>query len=211
MGGVFERIRHDGEFLFDEEPAHGFLYKAVLDDRRRGRVRTVRRAECVVYIDIAVSGKLLAEFEILFLFFPVEAKVFKQDAFAVFAGGNFCLRVGTDNVGGKRDFSAQQLIEARRNGGESELFGLVLLSFFDDRFGGRFAFVDLFLILFVEFYFGGKNRVGFAHVRAENDLCAFFHKILNGGQGAVDAVFIGDDAVDDGHVEIATHEHAFAF
>ena len=120
----------------------------------------MRRAERVVYVNIAVSGELFSEFQILFLFFPVEAKVFEQNAFAVFAGGDFRLCVGSDHIGGERHFSAEQLVETRRHGSEGKLLRLVLLGFFDDRFGGRFALVDLFLIFFIYFLIGGVNRVG---------------------------------------------------
>ena len=50
-----------------------------------------------------------------------------------------------------------------------------------------------------------------AHVRAQDHLRAVFHQILDGRQGAHDAVFVGDLAVLHRDVEIAADENALAF
>ena len=135
----------------------------------------VRRSERVVYIDIAVRCELLAEFEVFLLLLPMEAEVFKQNAFAFLAGGDLCLRVCADDVGRKRNLSAEQLVQALCDGGKGELFGLVLFRLFDNRFRRGFARVYLFLVLLVQLYFFREDGVGLAHVRAEHDLCALFH------------------------------------
>ena len=48
-------------------------------------------------------------------------------------------------------------------------------------------------------------------VRAKYYLCALFHKVLNGRQCADDTVFISDNAVFHGYVEVASNEDFFAF
>ena len=173
--GVFEGIRHDGEFFFDEEAADGGFHQPVFHDRRRGSVRAVRGAECVVHVGVAVRGEFFAEFEVFLFLFPVETEVFEQNAFAFFAGGDFLLRVRSHDVRRKRHLVSEQFVQALRNGGEGEFFRLVLFRFFDDRFRGRLAGVYLFLVFLVEFHFVGEDGVGFAHVRAEGDFRAAFH------------------------------------
>ena len=118
---MFEGVRHDGEFFFDKEAADGSLNKTVFHDRRRGSMGTVRRSECVVYINIAVGSELFAEFKVFLLFFPVEAEIFKEHAFALFERVDLCLCVGTDYVAGKRDFAAEQFVQTLCNGSEGEL------------------------------------------------------------------------------------------
>ena len=53
--------------------------------------------------------------------------------------------------------------------------------------------------------------MGLAHVGAKYNLCALFHKILNGGKGADDTVFVGDNAVLHGYVEVTSNKDFFAF
>lgn len=121
-GGMFQRIRHDGEFLFDEEAANRRFYKPRFHDARGGGVRTVRRAERVVYVYVGIRSQSVHEFGRLFLFALVETQVFEKHAFAVFQRRNLGFRVVADYVFRKRYLAAEQFVEARRNGGEGKLF-----------------------------------------------------------------------------------------
>ena len=119
--GMFEGVCHDGEFFFDEEAADGSLNKTVFHDRRRGSMGTVCRSECVVYVNIAEGSEFFAEFKVFLFFFPVEAEIFKEHAFALFERVDLCLCVGTDYVAKKRDFAAEKLVKTLCNGSEAEL------------------------------------------------------------------------------------------
>ncbi len=175
MNGVFERIRHHGEFFFDEEATGGGLNQTVFHDRRGGSMRAVRGAECVVHVNVAVGSKFFAEIQIFLFLFPMEPKVFKQYAFALFTSGNFRLRIFSHNVGSEGHFSAEQFVQTFCDGRKSQFFGFVLFCFFNDRFGSRFARVYFLLVFLVQFHFVREDGVRFAHVRAERDFCALFH------------------------------------
>ena len=213
--GMLEGVCHDGELLLDEEAADGGLDEAVLDDGCRGGVRAVRGAECVVHIDVAEGSELLAELEVLLLLLPVEAEVFQEHAFALLAGGNFCLCVGADDVVREGDFAVQKLVEALCDGLERELFQIVLLRLFDDGLLGCGLLLcgeslHLCLVLLVELDFIREDGVRLAHVRAEDDLGAMLHQIFDGGKCADDAVLVGDRAVLHGDVKVAADEDALA-
>ena len=81
--GMFETVRHDRQFFFDKETANRRLYKTVFDDSGGRRVRTVRRTESVVDVNVRVFGKSLAEVFVPAFFAGVETQVFKKYAFAV--------------------------------------------------------------------------------------------------------------------------------
>ena len=51
----------------------------------------------------------------------------------------------------------------------------------------------------------------FAHVGAKNNFRAVFDQIFDGRKRAVDAVFIGDNAVFHRHVKVAPDQASFAF
>ena len=213
--GMFQRIGHDGEFLFDEESANGGFDQSLFNDRGRGGVAAVCGAERVVDIDVAIGREGFAEIIFLLGLALVETQVFEENAFAVLAGGDFGLCVGADDVVRESDLAAEQLVESVRNGFEAELFqiarGLLkggLLGGFLLRFGQS---VDLCQLLFIELDFFVEYVVRLTHVRAERDFRALVHQIFDGGQRALDAVFVGDDSVLHGDVEVASHEYLFAF
>ena len=208
---MLEGVRHNRELLFDEETAHGGLYYAVLHDAGGGGVRAVSRAERVVHIDLRVVGKRLAERFVVLLFLPVEAEVFKEHGLALFKRVALGLCVGAYHVLCKGNFAAEQLVQPCRNGRKRKFCGLFLAGLGLYRLGGRLAGVYLFLVLFVELEFGGKYGVGLAQMRAERDFGAVFKQILYGGQRALYSVLVGDLPVLHGDVEVAAHEHLFAF
>ena len=213
--GMFEGVCHDGELLLDEEAADGGLDEAVLDDGCRGGVRAVCGAECVVHIDVAEGSELLAEFEVLLLLLPMEAEVFKEHAFALLAGCDLCLCVGTDDVVREGHLAIEKFVEALCDGLEGELFEIVLLCLFDDRLlGGCLLFCGesfhLCLVLLVELDFIREDGVRLAHVRAEDDPGTLLHQVFDGGERTDDAVFVGDRAVLHGDVEVAADEDALA-
>ncbi len=210
-GRIFDCRAHDRKFFFDKESAHCGFNNAVLDDRRGGRVRAVRRAERVVDVNFRIVSERLAKTLVLAFFFPVEAQVFEQHSLALFERGTLGVGVLADNVGSKSHLAAQKLVKAFGDGRERELFGLVLFGFFDNSLGGGFARLHLFLVLFVELDLGGKYGMRLAHVRAQRNFCARIEQIFDSGERAENSVFVGDNSVFHRHVEIATDKHALAF
>ncbi len=172
-------------------------------------------AERVVHIHVAEGGERLAELGIPPLFAGGEAGVFEQDALAGFAGGDFCLRVRPDGIGGERHFIAEQFVEPVRDGLQGEFFD-VALRLFDIGRGSGVALgfgkgLDCLLLLFVELDLIVEHIVRLTHMGAQDDLRALFHQVPDGGESADDAVFIGDLAVLHRYVEIAADEDTLAF
>ena len=176
-------------------------------------MRSVSGSECVVYVYFSHRSERLGEIGIVLLFCRVETNVFKKQNFAVFESGGFRLRVGTDNVFCKNCRYAVHL-ESVGNYLKRE-FGNVVFRLFESGclcgfllgFGESFDFLLLFL---VESEFFVKNVVRTSHVRAKDDLRAFFHKVLDGRKRADYSLFVGDDAVLYRNVEVAANEYAFA-
>ena len=136
---MFKAVRHDRKFFFDKETANSRLYKAVFDDSGGRRVRTVRRTESVVDVNVRVFGKSLAEVFVPAFFAGVETQVFKKYAFAVLQRRDFFFRVRADDVGCKRYLVVKKFVQARRNGSKTEFFDVFFRLF--DCFGGcRSAF-----------------------------------------------------------------------
>ena len=174
----------------------------------------MRRAERVVYVYVGIRSQSVHEFGRLFLFALVETQVFEKHAFAVFQRRNLGFRVVADYVFRKRYLAAEQFVEARRNGGEGKLFHVFLCLFKRFRRGGSlFRFGqsrNLRLFLLVEFELFVEHVVRFAHVRAKNHFRAVLHQVFNGGKRALNTVFVGDDAVFHGNVEVAADKDFFA-
>ena len=206
---MFERVSHNGKFLFDKETAYRRFHESVFDDSRGGSVRTVSRSERVVDVNIAKRRKFTAEFFVSSLFARVETKVFEKYAFAVFQSGDFSLSVGAYDIGSESNLSVQKFVKSCGDGSEREFFKITLFRLFEiSRFGSRSFFfgksLDRFLLFLVKTEAFGEYIVGFAHVRAKNNLRAVFHKIFYGGKRAVDSVFVGYNAVFHGNVKIAS-------
>ena len=174
------------------------------------------RSERVVNVNIAKRREFFAEFFISALFAGIETKVFEENAFALFKRGDFSLRVVADDIGRERNLAVQEFVKSFRYGRESELFKVALESLGDIfRFRSRsFVFgksLDRFLFFFVKPEAFGEYVVGFAHMRAKNNLSAVLHKISDRGKRAVDTVFVGYHAVFHRNVEIASDKTSFAF
>ena len=212
--GVVEAVSHHFEFLLDKEAADGRLYESLLDDRRRGGVRAVRRAERVVHIDIAIGSELFAEFGISPLFAGIETQVFEQYAFALFERRDFLFCVGTNDVGSESNFIVQKLVEPVRDRFQREFFEIALRLF--DILGGSLSLIfrgqslDRLFLLFIEFDLFVEDIVRLAHVRAQNDFRVVLHQVFDGGQRAHDAVFVGDLSVLHRNVEVHADEHSLA-
>ena len=212
---MFESVRHYRKFFFDQETAYGGLHETVFDDRRRGSVRTVSRSESVVYVDIAEARELFAEFLVSSLFAGVEAKVLEKYALAVFQRRDFRLSVFSDDIRRKRDLTAEKFVQSLRNGSKREFlqiarFRLVEISLLCGCslfFGQSF---HRFFLFFIETESFRENIVRLTHVRAKNNLCAVIHQIFDRRQCAADTVFVRDDAVLHGHVEVASDEASLA-
>ncbi len=170
----------------------------------------VSRAERVVYEYFRVVCESFAEILFLALFFPMETKIFQKHSLAVLERVALCLSVCPYNVGSKSHFAAEQLVEPLCHGRKSEFFGFVLFGFFYNSLFRGFARFNLFLVFLIELYLVRKYGMRFAHVRAKSYLRAVVEKVFNGGQRAVNSVFVGYCSVFHGYVEIATHKHLFA-
>ena len=211
---MIEAVRHNFQLLLNEEAADCGFDESLLDDRRRGSVRAVRRTKRVVHIDIAVRSELFAEFGVSALFTRVETKVFEQNALALFERRDLLFRIGADHVGSEGNFIVQQLVEPVRNGLEGELLRVALRLF--DIFGSCLFLLfggeslDRLFLLFVELDLLVKDVVRLAHVRAKHDFCIVFHQVFDGGKRTHDTVFVGDLSVLHRNVEIHAYENALA-
>lgn len=206
-GGVFNRAAEEFELLFDEETADCDGCKAVLHDARGSRVRAVSGAECVVHIDVAKVRELPAKLLAVLFFARVKTGVFEQNALAVTECGDLCVRVLAHEVGCKSDFPGEDLRKTVGNGLERELLGVVLERLCDVFLLCLLLFVrrkslNRLLFLLGETEAGGEDVVRLSEVGAEDNLCAVVHEVLDGGKRTVDAVLVGDDAVNHGDIEV---------
>ncbi len=88
----------------------------VARDSRRGGMRAVRGAECVVDIAVGELGERLGEIGIVGLLAGVEAQVLEQHQSSRRELGDGARGDGTDAVGAERHAGAEQLGEPRRHG-----------------------------------------------------------------------------------------------
>ena len=179
-------------------------------------MRAVSRSERVIDVYVAEIRKFLAEFLAVFLLARLKTGVFEQHAFAVAERRYLLVCVLTDKVGRKRDFAGENFGKSVRNGFQRKLLGVVFERLFDIflRSGGALAFGQRFnrlLFLLGEPEPGGENVVRLAQVRAKYHLRAVVHQVPYGGKCAVDAVFVGNHAVNHRHVEIDSRQTLFAF
>ena len=98
-----------GELLLHQEPGIG---RAELRDPHGRGVRTVRRPERVVDVDVAVGRELLGELRVVLLLLRVEAEVLQEQDLAVAEALDRVLRAHAEGVAGHRDRLAHELAEA---------------------------------------------------------------------------------------------------
>ena len=173
----------------------------------------MRGAESVVHVQLGIGSQGLGKLGIILFFFLMEAQVFKHHDLAGLESSGLRLGVLADNVLGHDHFLAEQLRQAGGNGSQRQLLD-VLLGLFEGGGGGSFLLFggqgfDLGLFLLVQLQLLIENIVGLAHMGAQDDSRAFVHQILDGGQRAEDAVFVGDLGAGflvHGNVEVHAHE-----
>ena len=213
--GRLERVSHDLELLLNQEAADSGLDESVFDDRGGRSVRTVRCAESVVDIDVAIGSELTAELFASALLLRIETQILEQHALSALACGDLRLRVLADDVLCERHFAAEQLVEPVRNRLEREFDGIVLERLGDVRLcrGGSLVLgksLDRLLFLLGQTDLCAENAVRLAHMRAKDDLCAVLHQIFDRRQRADDASIVGDYAVLHRDVEVHSDEAALA-
>ncbi len=157
-------------------------------------------AERVVAVDVAVGSELLRELFLLFLELGLlRLELLVALAFLLFELALlFLVEAGVlkhHDVAGLHGLDDVVGVGAvgREGDGLAEHLGEV----FGDRLEAEIGLVALF---------GGTAEV--AH---EDEAAALFEDVLDGGQGALDAGVVFDDAFLDGHVEVDAHDDAFAF
>lgn len=173
---VFRLRAEEFEFLFYEKTRD--LNRQIRRYARDCCVRSVRRAESVVYIGFRarVFDKLLCKFGVVLLFFGVEARVFEENYVARFHFRADFLYLFADAVVHENDGLAELFGQRLRHGSEREL-----------RVGLAFRA---------------------AEVARENDHCAFVEKVLDCGQRRHNAGVVADIALRvKGHVEIDANEN----
>ena len=141
----------------------------------------VSSAECVVYENVCKGAELLGKSFAVLGLFCSVAGVLKKNYVAVLHSGNSGLCVLAYNV-----------VVSGKNYFLTEVLRKSLGN-------------------------GSKRKLGLglslrlAEVRAKDYLTAVGDKLLNGGEGCNDSVFVGDNAAFKGNVKIATNENALAF
>ena len=195
---VVHGVAEERDFLFHEETGDGGA--DVLGDDGGGGVGAVGGAERVVAVDVAVGSELLGEDFLLFLELGLlRLELFVALAFLLFELALFFLvEAGVlkhHDVAGLHGLHDVVGVGAvgREGDGLAEHLGEV----FGDGLQAEVGLVALF---------GGTAEV--AH---EDQAAALFEDVLDGGQGALDAGVVFDDAFLDGHVEVDAHDDAFAF
>ena len=171
--------------------------------------------ECVVYEDIAESSKLLGEFFVVLCFACVETCVFNENDLAFFKSSNLSLCIFANCVCCECYDTAEELIESVCNDLERE-FCNIALCFFESLccccfllFSGEFCNFSKFLLCELEALF--KYSVGFAHVRAKNNLCTLAYEIFDRGESFYDSLVACDNAVFNRNVKVASYKDFFAF
>ncbi len=137
-------------------------------------------AESVVHVGVGQAGQILAELGQVLGFFLAETGVLQQHHIAVVHGGNSGLGLG-----------AHDLVVIGKLDGLAQLLAQAHGN------GGQ-----------AELGLGAVLRL--AQMAAQDDLGAVLDELLDGRQGRVDAVVVGDDAVLHGDVEIAANQYALA-
>ena len=140
----------------------------------------VRGAEGIVYKHIAQGSQFLGEGFAVFGLFLAVTGVLQQNHVAVVHGSYGRLGVFTHDTVIRSEFNI-----------DAQLFAQLY------RHGS-------------ETQLGNRLTLRLAHMGAKDDLAAVVDQLLNGGQGRIDAVFIGDDAALHRHVEVAANQDFFA-
>ena len=137
-------------------------------------------AKGVVHIGIGQAGQILRECGHVLGLFLAEAGVLQQHHVAVVHGGHSGLGVVAHHV----------VIVGKDN---------VLAQLCAQGLGHR-----------RQAELGLGAVLGLAQVAAQDHLCAVVDQLLDGGQGRVDAVLVGDDTIFHRDVEVAADKHLLA-
>ena len=110
---VGKRSAHDADLFFDQVAAYR---GKIMGNALGGSVRSVRRSERVVDIDLSHRSELFRKLGIVLFLFLVETDVFDEENVALFESGRLRFRVFSDDILRKLDFFAEKFGKFRRNG-----------------------------------------------------------------------------------------------